>query len=43
MNGATMVVKLKQIFDKFSIIQNILAYITEDEGSILQTCVQAYK
>ncbi len=42
MSGATMVVKLKQIFDKFLVTQKILAYI-KDEGSNLQTCIQAFK
>ncbi len=32
MSGATLVVKLKLIFDKFLITQKILAY-TKDEGS----------
>lgn len=42
MSGATMVVKLKQILDKFSFTQKILAYV-KDEDPNLQTCVQAFK
>jgi hypothetical protein len=42
MSGATMVVKLKQILDKFSFTQKILVYV-KDEDSNLQTCVQAFK
>jgi hypothetical protein len=38
MSGATMVVKLKQILDKFSFAQKILAYV-KDEDSNVQTCV----
>ncbi len=37
-----MVVKLKQILDKFSFTQKNLVYV-KDENSNLQTCVQAFK
>jgi hypothetical protein len=37
-----MVVKLKQILNKFSFTQKILVYV-KDENSNLQTCVQAFK
>jgi hypothetical protein len=33
-----MAMKLKQIFNKFELIQNIMAYV-KDAGSNLQTCV----
>ncbi len=42
MSGATMVVKLKQILENFSLTQKILAYV-KDKNSNLQTCVQAFK
>jgi len=40
-SGATMVMKLKQILDKFSLTQNIVAYV-KDEGFNLQTCAMAF-
>ncbi len=42
MNGATLIVKLKQILDKFEATQKILAYV-KDEGSNVATCVQTLK
>jgi hypothetical protein len=41
MSGATMAMKLKQIVNKFSITQKIMAYV-KDEGSNLQTCATTF-
>jgi hypothetical protein len=40
-SGATTVMKLKQVLDKFSFTRNIVAYV-KDEGFNLQTCVMAF-
>ncbi len=41
-SSVAMAVKLKQILNKFGLTQKILAYL-KDEGSNLQTCVQALR
>jgi hypothetical protein len=41
-NNVTMVMKLKQILNKFGLTQKIMAYV-KDEGSNLATCAQALK
>jgi hypothetical protein len=40
-SGATMVMKLKQILNKFSLTQNIVAYVKDDRFN-LQTCAMAF-
>jgi hypothetical protein len=41
-SGVTLVMKFKQILNKFGFAQKILAYV-KDEGSNLATCVQVLK